>query len=619
MSFKYILGPNAGDSHQSSPHWLAVIVRFADRDTYNDQALGENGQPVSKETSMKNPVAEMAPLILDSEIMSWNVSSGKKPHTGTGVFTLPNTGIDYTSEVCPGDWILFWAFDNRKDYEWVRGKIERRQRCNEFDDGFKFMGRVNGVRRKRSLGGNGAKTTGYTITAVSFSEFDNTIYYNESMQARYGGNMLQFAIDFGGEINNFLLNGEAGGSILAGDAIKKLLNVCLGLGPGAASKGINPLAIGDNADLRQAASVLQASPNSSNFVPATIGELVLGRKTSQTKPELTYVDLMRAWIGTQRYQQTILETGDEVDAGLRLTSIKGFVPDVGDGSLPGEFLPHPVDFNQKSVWSILGTYLNEPVNEMYTCMRVDHEGKVMPTLIARQTPFSSNSFQNVRSSAPVTTFTSLPRWVLDDRIVIDDDVGSSNSTRFNFIFLPAQDQALAGQSAFLNQNQNYVVNPPMVDTADIQRNGLRMFAQTLGARVNASLGAIDQSPGRFWTKLMADVCFNQHLRWSGNIVSMGIQVPICEGDNVQYDGVIYHIERVTHQGGIDQFSGKKSFYTSLSVSSGVSTETDNDPAGRNVYPVKTFGSKFVANPDPQARGTNAEDRRLHSAITFSKR
>ena len=68
--------------------------------------------------------------------------------------------------------------------------------------------------------------------------------------------------------------------------------------------------------------------------------------------------------------------------------------------------------------------------------------------------------------------------------------------------------------------------------------------------------------------MAADRVFGGHLKWSGQFVVKGIQEPICEGDNLQVEDLVYHIEQVAHimnmtpQGGI-------TWDTQLTVTNGV--------------------------------------------------
>ncbi|CAM6004851.1 unnamed protein product [Sphagnum balticum] len=57
---------------------------------------------------------------------------------------------------------------------------------------------------------------------------------------------------------------------------------------------------------------------------------------------------------------------------------------------------------------------------------------------------------------------------------------------------------------------------------------------------------------------------------NGSIECIGIVEPIAVGDNLEYDGVVYHIEEVNHVCSISRESGIKNFRSVLRLSHGVS-------------------------------------------------
>ncbi len=211
------------------------------------------------------------------------------------------------------------------------------------------------------------------------------------------------------------------------------------------------------------------------------------------------------------------------------------------------------------------------------------------------------------TSATGTNFLDLPRWEIDSALIHQLHTGRSNTTRTNYCQLlgitPWEGPSVGSQQL------NAVNNPPIVDQADVQRAGLRMYTAQVGAKVVFTDSTIGENPGTVWTKLMADVMFGSHLKYTGTATLRGIQAPICEGDNAVVDGVIYHIERVMHQGSIDVM-GMKDFTTTLQLSSGISVESDKTDLV-TVYPdLNTNGQDFtngenvVVKPTEDLFGTN---------------
>lgn len=87
---------------------------------------------------------------------------------------------------------------------------------------------------------------------------------------------------------------------------------------------------------------------------------------------------------------------------------------------------------------------------------------------------------------------------------------------------------------------------------------------------NVDLTTSGKVTPKFLTALISDFFFNQHLKLNGTITSSGIQEPIAVGDNLEFDGNIFHIESVAHQYSVNA-DGSKSFITQLQLSNGMST------------------------------------------------
>jgi hypothetical protein len=263
--------------------------------------------------------------------------------------------------------------------------------------------------------------------------------------------------------------------------------------------------------------------------------------------------------------------------------------------LLGVFNPVMPEFNNRPLWSLLQQFLNPTINEMYTCMKPNQFGRIMPTLVARQIPFTTDAFDTSvrvgRSSTDVgpddfgpsndtgkkiavTRFSNLPRWAMHPLMFNDVDIGRSDATRFNFIHVYGQDATQAPTTTISQQITN---NPPIRDDLDIQRAGLRPYMTTVAC---ANANTLGKAP-TVWMRLIADRLIGSHLTLNGTISSIGIFAPIMEGDNVQYDENIYHIESVNHHCSIGM-DGAKDFTTILTLSNGL---RDTEKAGdAPIYP-----------------------------------
>jgi hypothetical protein len=422
-------------------------------------------------------------------------------------------------------------------------------------------------------------TLQYSLTGTGFSEFDSTIYYNAYFKAKYGNDALLWMIDFGGASNNIILGSTRDkGLISSQEVMPKLLRICLGVqqsfGSGATAKtGFDgeKFIISESFEQKQNAA-LHGSPNKGYLVPETIGRWLGADST--IKDNLSYVDILRTYMGIQSY------SGATTAERSQASGFRGFVPDfraieqntyLMKEDLTGEYRVLAMHFDGRSVWSILQTYINDPIDEMYTCMRVDKDGRIMPSLVCRQNPMSTKWYAD-NGKWPVTPFTDLPRWKIHTDLVIQEDVGRSNALRFNYLHLSGQD--MTGTNTDENNAINFVRNPPIVDPADINRSGLRMFEKQLSANVNEGQYNNNTSPGAKWQEIMADILMGGHLKYTGTMTCKGIQEPICEGDNLEHDGVIYHIERVTHSGSISPF-GMKDFSTTFQLTNGLALENQD--------------------------------------------
>ncbi len=658
MAYVYEIKPNTSDSHQVSNWALTLVVRLRYRNSFNPGVIGDSLKTFNAEgnrldqisaqrvgnfvipeeapdsffqnfrttvlspkqpdnfvalpeqltgsisDARNNPVAELDPVLLSSEIAYVQVGNDKSNHLKSMGMKLIDIGSNLLKDVAPGDWVMTWLFNNEDDFLRVKNLVQNQQPANDFRDGLKFVGRVKSMKRDRQRNTQlGRFKTNYTMTAMAFTELDAQLYFNEILRTRYAPESLEFMQDLGSAANDFIYNSSGkNGGITASDAIPKLLNICLGLGPNALSKNLNEVVVSSseaNSTLRYLAHTLEASPNVAYRVPESIGKYLGIDPNNQYSKEvgLSYNDVLHKSIGIQRYEGGSL-TGSQDQTGD--FAWKGFIP-VGYELLTGEFRPTALNFDKTTVWSLIHTYLNEPINEMYTALRVCADGKIRPSLVARQLPLSSNLFASKTHEA--TAFTSVPRWRISEQLVVGDFFGTSDALRTNFVHLMGQDTT--NPNSINEQITGFARHSPVADEADIFRNGLYAFERTVSANTIESAQTNDGSPGRIWTLIMSDIMCGGHLRWSGAVTTKGIQEPIAEGDNVEYDGGLYQLEGVTH---IYQITpdGRKMWETSLTLSHGLSTLTDSNEAGDNVYLTSEYS--LDGEPIPAGPGLSVEDR-----------
>lgn len=228
-------------------------------------------------------------------------------------------------------------------------------------------------------------------------------------------------------------------------------------------------------------------------------------------------------------------------------------------------MPAPVSFTNKPVWSVLEEFLNPGANEMFTTLRVNPVGDVVPTLVVRQYPFTSDLIAGAERDFKVTSFKELPRWTIDPSLVRNFTVGRTRASAFNFVHI--QPQSVPG-GRITDATSSIVRNPPLRDEQSIKRNGIHPFNPTMPCGLKDALAG----PKR-WMQLTGDFLFGQELMLSGTFGLNSISSPITVGDNIEFDGTIYQIEGVLHTCSID--NGHRRSSTNLAVTHGVRAETSS--------------------------------------------
>lgn len=562
------------DAISVSPDWCLVVFRFANPLTYDRLTQASFSTLYSDGVKLRGD-----PLVLRDAVLHLNVSSSKNSHlTQLGALLRPN--LNYLAEIMPGDWIFAWMAHDSRTIDAAIKAVQEGKAANGFSSGLKFMGRVGSCRKVLTQDPGGPRYVRYNLTASGFQEFDASLFYEPHLAENFPAIGAYFAA-LGLKLNELV--GESGISVNL--VLRRLLDLLLGQG---VPRNLG-LENGDD-DLR---STTGLDAPYSYAVPTAVGS-VLG-KTQKSKPDLlAAADIIEFVYGRQEYDGGEFSVGDleldEDQLGSLIGSRMNPRGAKGDSNrrftgndMLGEFLPMPPDFSGHSVWSILDHYLNQAVNEMYTCLRVNAQGKIVPTLVARQKPFST---EFAPDDPPVTKFLSLPRWVVDPILVRKVDVGRSDALRVNFVHVYGDDgpqtmNPVAGQ---------IVLAPPYRDDLDIARNGLRPYMQTVA---NQPTENITGEAAKKWMAILADQLMGQQLTLTGLLEMVGVQAPICVGDNLEWDGAVFHIESVTHTASIEP-GGKKSFLTTCALTHGLSA----DPKSTNLSLFAGIKPEDLTTHDP---------------------
>lgn len=548
-----------------SPYWLICVFRLKYPTTYNRNSKSSLSTLYSDAVELRGD-----PMVITDDVLQMQVSSSKTSYLMQLNASLVSSGTNYLSEIFPGDYVMAWMVNNKETYEDLVSRVSKLggsgKAVNQFSDGLKFVGRVQSLRKKITQVPDGARFIRYALNAISFNEFDSQLFYEPHL-AEKEPKIGNYFGRLGTSLNELVKDKAQGHGIDINKALPFFLDLLLG-------KGVPPNIGRGNSDSRLQSTTGLTAPYA-YILPDIIGQ-ALGKKQSSTSGGIiTYADILEAVIGIQTYSS--LEFSDDERALIgndssvsvdQLEVAKNFQPDGtrGAGSrrftnddMLGEFLPQVPHFYNKSVWAVLQQYLNPAVNEMYTCLRVNPDGAVVPTLMVRQLPFTSKF---LTTELKVTRFLELPRWGIDEVLVQDVDIGRSDSVRFNFVHVYGD--SVDHSQPFAAQ---VVRNPPIRDDLDIARSGLRSHMQTVPC---APADTRNGSPAK-WMEIVADILMGQQLTLTGVMTTYGIQAPICPGDNVEWDGVVFHIESVTHTCSIGG-DGKKVFRTTLALSHGVRSD-----------------------------------------------
>lgn len=552
------LDPDDENVHSATPSWVLCVVRFKTISTFSRSKLGSISTDGSEAAAEKGD-----PLIITNDCIQLVTSSSKRSHVGNLAATLKVIDVDYLSEILPGDWLFAWMTETEERAHEVVDKIKNNEAANGFEDGLKFVGRVFSVHENLTTAEDGTKQVTCELNGCSFNEFDTSVYYNP---------YLSVAQPF---INTWMGNlGIAVNKFFGKDAID--MNVAMPellellFGRGISLKAANPA---NEPELQIASGLTEGNDTDdapySYVVPATVGNLLGKKSRSKSSGVLAYADILQAILGIQKYSNSAA-TGPSSTSSFD-NNVAVFAPSQLKPMM-GKFVPIIAPWSGQPVWNVLGQYLNPAVNEMYTCLRTDENGNVLPTFVVRQLPFTSS----VMASDDRTAFLELPRWKVPASMITKYRIGRSDALRINFVKMNGEAPAQAQPDVFTFQDVRS--GGAVRDDQDIRRSGLRPDISQVAC------GIKDQQVGpEEWNKVRADILMGQHLTLGGFVNCFGIEAPIVEGDNFEFKNTVFHIEAVTHTCAL--LDGRKQFMTTLLLSSGIRSDSEGTPAA----PPQAFG------------------------------
>jgi hypothetical protein len=562
MAYTYNIDKNTADSHQSTPWAIVGFYPYAFPDTFYAKK--------NKNLSSNEDALKVNPLIVANDILSIQVSTGKGSPNHTAEIVLSSGNINYSSALNPGDNCAIWIHDDISYFSDIykllvntnnRNASLSETSANYGSSGLKFLGKIESVRQILSTSVTGVKSVQYAVSARGFTEFETTIYYNPYLREAPDTNADKetFYQRISNSFDKLVRSFKEGGYPI--DFLMEFyINSFIGKGP--------------SRDFRShktpAGAQIDSSGNDALYIPRNISAL-LGQAALQSKSLSSYADILNTIIGVQKYSQ------------------QGYLPDITSKTqsstqkrttipLAGNLLALPDIGTSVSLISLIQSNMNAAINEIYFTLRLNEKNLIMPTMVLRQKPFSTK--KSGLNPDKMTMFSEIPRWKISaDRAIKFYNIGTNNAARSNFIQIFGAMNASAASTEDV-QVQQLLDGNYTFDRYDIVRSGSKNMLYQTNAdafRVNnASSSSNSFSDGkhvfltniRYWKELVTDWTVNLHLKLNGSMTVSGISEPICPGDNLEFDGKLFHIEGVQHLYRVEA-DGSKTFETNIALSHGL--------------------------------------------------
>jgi len=544
MAFTKKVIKNSKDSHQSSPGYLLTFTRYEFRDTVN----------YTKGIDRDAAITTRQPLVVVSDATQVKVNLSKANHVPTFSCVLKQGDLNYLTAIHPGDYVTVNMVNWKEDAMKLRTRALQGKSINRYDDGFKGLFKILDVRMTLQTNpSTGAKEYHVQVTGKGFDEFNNILYFNPALVEDSAKQNTDFLF-----LNNFsnftdLIRKKETNNVQ--DLVKAIIKRTIGEEQIVREK--------NNTQLNQIAAYL---------LPTGVGKLLNRGKAKYISQINNYYTgiwgkPLSSATGTSGFSNFFDADGEGGNF------FKTKIPLEGARSLDLQ------DFQYVSVWSLIQDYGNKELNDIYTCYRVDKKGKhIYPTLIVRQKPFTTNHYEQflfdkgAKSSievAPHTKFLDLPRWDVDPDMIVNLNIGRSDAARINFVQISTRALSVDPE---LDQSLQITAGNFVEDSNDVIRNGRRPYVRN----INYDFTGTDSiHRAKKWSRLVADWVFNGHLKMNGTIECIGLQDPICIGDNLQLDGIVYHIESISHAMSINP-NGVNTFRTQISLSMGVDADSPTE-------------------------------------------
>jgi hypothetical protein len=234
-----------------------------------------------------------------------------------------------------------------------------------------------------------------------------------------------------------------------------------------------------------------------------------------------------------------------------------------------------------NIWSLLKTYSNPILNEIYTdiCpVSVDGAIHLLPTFVYRSIPFSTknkevdpstysiagNAKDRREDPSKVVKETGIQLFLskdIPDEEIISLNHGKSDVERFNFFLVSpnANTDQLAAYTFHEETSKKVAGSDPIADINSLVRYGLRQYI------VNAGTLILNQDIVIKCNQIVRDMWYPAHLFESGQVTIIGSEKPIPVGTNIRFTnrGWIAHVEAVQNVFSVGG-DGRKRFYQTIS-------------------------------------------------------
>jgi len=565
------IGFNSSDSEQHSARAIIAIFPYTNKKVklINYKFINSVKPDLTNFLTLRTS----EPVILTNDILSLNVNTSKQGLAHTLSSVLAPHSYNYLALCGPSDYVMAWIINSDEDYNRVIANLQKNKPANDFNSGLKFFGQVQTIQENYRVSGNGTKIIRYNLNAVGFMPYQSQVVYSPFLTTadQTDKDKIMFTNDFmkkiGAEYLDIIKN-----NLSVQEQFIFFHKVLLGLGPGQVDE--------DQGLSRSYNSTVKNAFN----IPSEVAK-VLGQKEKTDKNSLfTFADVISLIVGIQQYSSgNSGKLGPDVVAASTSDEGSIFVNSNEAYRLRGKRLIGLSPNMNATIIGILQEHSNPIINEIYGTLRPKPEGDgdIVPTLVCRQIPFSKINNDKLKT----TKFLDLPRFEIDQNIVMSYDISKSDVMRLNTVLVTLQ-PVISSSNAAAIATFNVMYGGWAADAGDIRRNGQKAYQAVIAddafttseerEQSGGSLGEQEDAVLNAYNALLVDFLENQHLKYSGNIQTYGIQEPICVGDNVQFGEIVGHIENITHNYQVSG-SGLITFSTSIDFSYGIhkNGELDN--------------------------------------------